>query len=91
MIASICFGVFAVILAATAYSFYHHAGSRKGRLTRREKERRELLPVLRPYVKRRQRDAHGQALKRAAQMAFASKKISRRQLELFVGKGKAGK
>ena len=67
--------LFALLVGALVY--------RAGRLTRSDRERRRLILTIGPYVKRRRRDRPGHALARGAALAYASGKITRKQLELF--------
>jgi hypothetical protein len=52
-------------------------------LTREQKQRRELLNKIGPYVSHRNRDVPGQALRRGAYLAWVNKKITTRERDQF--------
>jgi hypothetical protein len=61
-------------------------GALRLNLTKDQKERRALLHKIAPFVQRRKRDKRGAALRRAAYLAWASRKITKRERDLFLGR-----
>ncbi len=71
------------LLATAGLGYWLRLQYLRSCMTRQQRERRELLRVIMPYVSKRRRDRPGQTLKRAALGAYCAGKITKKQQDLF--------